>query len=80
MPEGDASGWIQGLNLAKWREDPLSGGFDIALLAGPDAGEEKIRVLGRANESLLFRTEAATQERFAYTASILQIQSHREIR
>ena len=53
MPEGDASGWIQGLNLPQRREDALPGGFDKALLAGPDAGEEKIRVLGRANESLL---------------------------
>ena len=80
MPEGDASGWIQGLNLAQRREDALPGGFDKALLAGPDAGEEKIRVLGRANESLLFRTEAAAQKGLAHPSSFLQVQADGVVR
>ena len=80
LPKRDASGWIQGLNLPQRREDAPACGFDEALLAGPEASKEKVGIPGGADESLLLRTETAAQERVAYTASILQIQSHREIR
>ena len=80
LPERDARLRIQRLDISKRKKDPLSGGFDIALLAHPEPGEEMIRIFGGADESLLLRAETAAEQRIAHAASALQIQADGMVR
>ena len=75
LPEEEAGWRFQRMNVSERRKEAPAGGLDEALLAGPEAGEEQIGILGGKDERLFLRAEAAAQERVAHIPSAFQVQA-----